>query len=42
MNGKGIILVIIVFIVLSCLVLECFLDVIGDVLESLKEYDIKV
>lgn len=41
MNGKGTILVTIVFIVSSCLVLECLSDTAGDVSESSKEHDTK-
>lgn len=39
MNGKATILVTIVFIVSSCLVLECLSDTAGDVSESSKEHD---
>lgn len=41
MNGKGTILVTIVFIVSSCLVLECLSDATEDVSESSKEHDTK-
>lgn len=41
MNGKGTILVTIVFIVSSCLVLQCLSDTPGDVSESSKEHDTK-